>query len=139
MATRPLPIPTELTEPYWRAAAEGRLVIQHCRGCGRWIHFPEPRCADCGSEDLGWDEVSGRGTVATFSVIHRSFVAGFDGEPYVIAWIDLPEQPGLRLFGNVTGCAPDAVRIGQPVEAWFERRGEMAMPNFRIIERGEQG
>jgi uncharacterized OB-fold protein len=139
MASRPLPVPTELTEPYWRAAAEGRLVIQHCRDCDRWIHFPERQCADCGSDDLGWDQVSGRGTVATFSVVHRSFVAGFDGEPYVIAWIDLPEQPGLRVFGNITGCTPDAVRIGLPVELWFERRGEMAMPNFKIMERGEQG
>lgn len=138
MVAKPLPEPTDLTAPYWRAAAEGRLVLQHCRGCGRWIHFPEPRCAMCGSDQFDWDAVSGRGTVATFSVIHRSFVAGFDGEPYVIAWIDLPEQPGLRVFGNVTGCAPDAVRIGTPVEVWFEPRGDMAMPNFRTIERGER-
>lgn len=139
MADKPLPQMTDLTAPYWRAAAEGRLAIQHCRGCDRYIHFPEPRCAECGSQDFGWDEVSGRGTVATFSVVHRSFVAGFDGAPYVIAWIDLPEQPGLRVFGNITGCAPDAVRIGMPVELWFERRGDVAMPNFKVTERGEQG
>ncbi len=139
MADKPLPITTELTEPYWRAAAQGRLAIQHCRGCGRWIHFPELQCADCGSLDLGWDVVEGRGTVATFSVVHRSFVTGFDEAPYVIAWIDLPERPGLRLFGNISGCAPEAVRIGMPVELWFEQRGEMKMPNFRAIDKGKQG
>lgn len=138
MVARPEPIVTPLTEPYWRAASEGRLVIQHCRSCARWIHFPEPRCAACGSVDLGWDTVAGGGTVATFSIIHRSFVAGFDDAPYVIAWIDLPEQAGLRVFGNITGCAAEEVRIGMPVELWFEQRGEMMLPNFRSIKRGDK-
>lgn len=137
MPGKPLPSPTPLTEPYWRAAAEGRLALQHCRGCGRWIHFPERRCAACGSRDLGWDTVSGRGRVATFSIVHRSFVPGFEGAPYVIAWIDLPEQSGLRVFGNVVGCPVDEVRIGMPVELWFEQRGDVAMPNFKAMAQGE--
>lgn len=134
-----MPVATALTDAYWRAAAEGKLAIQHCRGCARWIHFPERCCAACGSNDLGWDDVSGRGFIATFSVIHRSFVAGFEAEPYVIAWIDLPEQKGLRVFGNVVGCAPDGVRIGMAVELWFEQRGDIAMPNFKITETGDRG
>lgn len=139
VASKPAPVPTALTEPYWRAAADGRLAIQHCRRCARWIHFPERACAACGSDDLGWDEVSGHGTIATFSIVHRSFVPGFEGDPYVIAWIDLPEQAGLRAFGNVSGCAPEAVRIGMAVEVWFEARGEFAMPNFRVIQTGDRG
>jgi len=90
-----------------------------------------PRCAGCGSDIIAFEPVSGRGTVETFTVVHRSFLPGFGDEPYVLAWIALPEQPGLRVFGNITGCAPEVVRIGMPVTLWFEARSDFALPNFR--------
>jgi uncharacterized OB-fold protein len=123
---------TALTQPYWDAAARGQLALQRCNACRRWIHFPEPTCPTCGSDDLTFEPVSGEGTVETFSVIHKSFVAEFAGRaPYVIAWIALPEQAGLRVFGNVTGCPPDDVTIGMAVEVWFETRDGHVLPNFK--------
>lgn len=123
---------SELGQPYWDGAARGELVIQRCCDCGRWIHFPEPACPSCGSGRLDFAPVSGDGTVETFSVIYRSFVADFAGRtPYVIAWIGLPEQAGLRVFANVTGCEPSEVAIGMPVEVCFEQRDGRAVPNFR--------
>jgi uncharacterized protein len=123
---------TALSQPYRDAAAQGQLTIQRCRACRRWIHFPEGACPACGCADLGFEPVSGQGKVETFSVIHKSFVPAFQGrEPYVIAWIALPEQPGLRVFGNVIGPADD-VSIGMDVEVFFEARdGEAARPNFK--------
>ncbi|HLG88928.1 MAG TPA: OB-fold domain-containing protein [Alphaproteobacteria bacterium] len=136
MSTPTIPI-TPLTQPYWEAAARGVLAIQRCRSCRRWIHFPEPSCPNCGSADLDFEPVSGKGKVETFSVIHKSFVESFaDRVPYVIAWIALEEQPGLRAFGNVAGCAPDEVAIGMPVEVFFETRDGAAMPNFRKADQG---
>ena len=35
MPEKPVPHPTELSQPYWDAAAEGRLVIQRCAEIGR--------------------------------------------------------------------------------------------------------
>jgi uncharacterized OB-fold protein len=120
------------TESYRHGAAKGALVLQRCANCSRWIHFPEPTCPSCAATDFTYEPVSGQGTVETFSVIHRSFVSEFAGRtPYVIAWIGLPEQPGLRVFGNVTGCAPEEVTIGMPVEVWFEERDGRTLPNFR--------
>ncbi len=131
--TTALSIPiTKLTRPYWDAAARSELAIQRCLACRCWIHFPEPRCPRCGAADLAFEPVSGRGHVETFSIIYKSFVPAFaDRVPYAIAWIGLVEQQGLRVFGNVTGCAPGAIRVGMPVEVWFETRDGMAIPNFR--------
>jgi uncharacterized OB-fold protein len=125
---------TPLTEPYWRAAAEGRLAIQYCEWCGRYIHLPVPACPRCHRGGLEFRPVSGRGRVYTYAVVHRAFVPGFAADvPYVIAWIELEEQAGLRVFGNVTGGDPARVRIGTEVEAYFpERPGFGAMPNFRV-------
>jgi uncharacterized OB-fold protein len=123
---------TALFQPYWDAAARGELAIQRCRACRHWIHFPEAACPACASADLAFEPVSGQGKVETFSVIHKSFVPEFQGrEPYIIAWIALPEQPGLRVFGNIVG-APEDVSIGMAVEVCFEARdGHGALPNFK--------
>ncbi|HEY8524645.1 MAG TPA: OB-fold domain-containing protein [Acidimicrobiales bacterium] len=131
---RAAPAVTPLTEPYWAAAAEGTLALQHCGACERFVHFPASSCPTCGRGDgLSFEPVSGRGVVYTYSVVHRTFAPGFDDRvPYVIAWIDVPEQPGLRVFGNVLDCDPDDVRIGMPVEVCFETiEGFGPVPNFR--------
>ncbi len=133
MSRRPAPSPTPLTAPYWEACGRGELAIQRCAGCARFIHFPEPVCPHCHSAELAFEAVSGRGAVHTFSVVHRSFAPGYaDDTPYVIAWIDLVEQAGLRAFGNVLGTTD--LHIGLPVEVCFEDRpGFGAIPQFRPV------
>jgi len=132
-SVRVAPAPTPLTAPYWAACQRRELALQRCRGCGTFVHFPEPTCPSCHRDELAFEPVSGRGTVHTFTVVHRSFAPGYgDRTPYVLAWIDLAEQPGLRAFGNVLGCPPDEVRIGLPVEVCFEELpGFGLVPNFR--------
>ena len=131
---RSRPVVTALTEPYWRAAQDHRFVLQHCRACGTFTHFPADACAGCGdASQLEWREVSGAGRVYTFSIIHRSTVPGFQA-PYVIAWVDLSEGP--RVFGGVEGCAPEDVTIDMPVHVVFEERpGFGRIPTFAVVRR----
>jgi uncharacterized OB-fold protein len=130
---KPVPQPSELAAPYWEAAREGRLEIQRCRACRRWVHFPDVRCPSCGATELGFEPVQGHGVVGTFTVVHRSFVPGFAGEvPYAVGWVDLDEQPGLRVFADLVEVDPDDVRIGMPVGVTFtERAGWGLVPSFR--------
>jgi uncharacterized OB-fold protein len=129
----PLPVPGPLTAPYWEACRRGELAIQRCARCGRFVHFPQPRCPYCDGTRLGYTPVSGDATVHTFSVIHRAFSPWFAARtPYVIAWAELAEQPGLRAFGNVVGCRPQDVNIGMPVRTCFaELPGFGPVPQFR--------
>ena len=130
---KPAPIINTLTEPYWRAADRGELVLQRCQTCRHWIHFPEPRCPQCGGKTLDFEPVSGTGEIESFSVIHRSFVAGFSQAAYVIAWIALPEQKGLRLMANIIHSAIDQLAIGQKVTLCFEQRGDFGrLPQFTV-------
>jgi uncharacterized OB-fold protein len=126
---RPLPVPSPLTEPYWAACRRGELAIQRCGGCGRYVHFPESTCPFCGGIDLSYETVSGRGTIHTFTVVHRSFLPGFT-PPYVVAWIDLDE--GVRVFGDLVDCAAEDVAIGLPVRVCFEElEGFGPVPRWR--------
>jgi len=131
---KPIPEPSELASPYWEAARAGRLEIQRCRTCHRWIHFPDVRCPWCGATELAFEPVSGHGVVSTFTLVHRTFVAGFDDEvPYAVGWIDLVEQEGLRVFADLVDIAAAAdVGIGLEVEVTFtERAGWGLIPSFR--------
>jgi uncharacterized OB-fold protein len=38
----------------------------------------------------------------------------------VIAWIELSEQPGLRILSNVVGCQPANVEAGMRVQVEFQ-------------------
>ncbi|MEU8103385.1 Zn-ribbon domain-containing OB-fold protein [Nonomuraea muscovyensis] len=106
------------TSAYWAACRRGELVVQLCTACARRVHLPETDCPWCAGGPLVFEPVSGEGVVHTFTVVHRSFAPGYQGrEPYVLAWVDLPE--GARAFGQVVGCAPDEVRIGMPVRVTF--------------------
>jgi hypothetical protein len=131
---RAIPQPDEMTAPYWEACSRGSYELQRCRSCRRFVHFPEPECPTCHSIDLGFEPASGLGQVETFTVVHRTVAPGFaERPPYVIAWVALEDQAGLRAFGNVCGCEPDDVVIGLPVKVVFEDLpGFGAIPNFAV-------
>ena len=131
---RVAPAVSGLTEGYWRAAQHQQLAIQRCGACRRFVHFPEWRCPFCRRRELEFEQVSGRGRVHTFTIVHRTAAPGFaDRIPYVLAWVELAEQPGLRAFGNVAGVPPQEVSIGLPVRVCFEEiSGFGLVPNFAL-------
>ena len=126
----------ETAAPYWSAAAAGRLEIQRCRSCTRWIHFPALSCPGCGSAELGFERVSGVGVVDTFTVVHRAFAPEVVGDvPYAVGFVELAEQPGLRVFADFVGVSPSDVHIGLPVVVTFTDRDPWGpVPSFRPQE-----
>ncbi len=125
-----------ITEPYWRAALEHRLVVQHCATCGHYQFYPRPFCLSCGSDAVSWKDVTGRGTVYSKTRIWLQVLADLE-PPYVLAIVELEEGP--RLTTRLVG---DDVPIGGTVElAWLERPGKPPLPAFRsrptVIADGE--
>src|SRR5690606_33702223 len=115
----PVPVPTSETQPFWNAAAEGRLVYQRCVACARAQFPPRSRCAICGSKELAWLESRGLGVIHSFTVVHRAPTQAFkSATPYVIALVDLDD--GFRMMMNVRGCDPNAVAIGARIRVVFE-------------------
>ncbi len=127
---KPAPMPDEWSRPYWVAAREGRLVMQRCRSCGRAQYPPDMLCRWCQADSFEYTEVNGRGTIYTFGVYTRSFVPAFEA-PYVLALVDLDDEPDVRLLCNIVEARIEDVRVGLPVEVVFEARGEWAVPQFR--------
>jgi uncharacterized OB-fold protein len=127
----PAPMADALTLPWWQAAAEHRLVVQRCTACGHTRLPPAPLCASCRSTDAEWQEISGRGEVYTYTIVHRPIAA--DQElPYVIAVIALEGSGGLRMISNIVGIDASEVAIGMPLElVWEDMSEDLSIPRFR--------
>jgi uncharacterized OB-fold protein len=114
---RPRPQPDALSEEFWAAAREGRLLIQRCAGCGVHQWYPRAVCVRCGGEPT-WVEAGGRGVVHTFTIVHRSTNPEFAPDtPYVFAIVALEE--GVRMTTRIVDVPLEDVRCDLPVRVVF--------------------
>lgn len=118
---RPAPTPDEME--FWRSGADGQLRVQRCHSCRRWQHPPNPVCHQCLSRDVGFEPVSGTGTVYSVTINHQPWLPHLS-EPYAVIVVELDEQPGLRFLSRVVGTAVADVVIGLPVRVVFEPLGD---------------
>jgi uncharacterized protein len=133
---RPLPVADQDSEAYWEAARRGELLVQRCDACGAHQLYPRALCITCGADAPGWIVASGRGTVYSYTVNHRSPGRwASDRTPYVVALVDLEEGP--RMMANID-ADPAEVEIGRPVVAWFEEIAPgVVLPQFRLAEAAD--
>jgi uncharacterized protein len=134
-----VPLPagaSEITKPFWEAAARGKLVRPVCEDCGTNFFVPQLACPRCHGESWNYHDSTGRGTISTFTIVYRAPTADHE-PPYVVAVVDLDE--GWYMMSNVIRCTPESVRIGQRVEVDFHRRLDgVVLPMFRPIVEGAQ-
>ena len=125
---------TELTAPYWQGCRESELRLQRCADCDQHQFYPRTICSHCGSAELSWDTVSGRGMVASFTIVRRAISNAYEA-PYVVAFIRLEEGPVM--MSTIVGTEPEQVSIGAPVTVDFESWSEdIVMPVFRMTANG---
>ena len=138
------PIPDDSDKAFWDACNEERLVIQHCTACDRLQHPPENACAQCGSRDhLGWKEMSGRGTIYSYAVMHDTNVPLlFSDQPFNVAVISLLDDSGndsgIKLLSHLPGTPVDQVPMDAPVQVVFEttKATGQKVPEFRVVGPG---
>ncbi|MBW0016112.1 MAG: OB-fold domain-containing protein [Mycobacterium sp.] len=129
---RPLPLITDENEFFWTSGADGTLRLQECGSCHALIHPPAPVCRYCRSRDIGVRAVSGRATLAGFTVNQRFSLPGLPA-PYVVAQVAIAEDPRVRLTTNIVECDFERLELGQQVEVVFEQVEDVWLPLFRPI------
>ncbi|MBD3351637.1 MAG: hypothetical protein GF364_09145 [Candidatus Lokiarchaeota archaeon] len=110
---------------YFDFLAKDKLMGSKCKKCGEVFVPPKKICNKCQSTELEWIEFSGKGTLATYSLIHvgaRYFSAqGYRmGKPYCFGVIKLEEGP--RVSAHVVGPSkewefdPANFKVGMPLK-----------------------
>jgi uncharacterized OB-fold protein len=136
------PVPDALDKPYFDALNEDRLVVQNCSdpshgAAGRLQHPPAAACGGCGKGDnLGWKQVSGRGTIYSYGVVYDSPIALLQADqPYNVAVIELEEDPGVKFLSHLPGRPVDDVPIGAKVQVLFEptQATGQKVPEWKVV------
>jgi len=127
----PQPRKTLDAEPYWQGVEENRLMFQRCVQTGRAIFPPrqESPATENGGE-LVWEESAGKGTVYSFSTVHRPPMEVFVSKaPYTIGLIELDE--GYFMFSEIV-APQDEIAIGKSVEVFYDGDNPK-LPFFRLV------
>jgi uncharacterized protein len=129
---RPTPVLTVDNAFYWQGAARGELLVQACGECGKLAHPPSPLCPSCHSRNRTTQEMSGKGRISSFMIVHHPPNPWFE-MPIPVVVIELEEGP--EVVSNVVGMALDAIDIGLEVEVLFAATDDpdVAVPIFRPV------
>ncbi len=93
----------------------GRIVASRCGSCGFTSFPPRADCPRCLAGQFQWVEVSGRGTIVTWTRLHAA-PAGFeDLAPYTIGVVDLDET-GRLLAWVGESIAESEIHAGMRVQ-----------------------
>ena len=125
----PGPIPTRVSRPFWDAAREGRLCLQKCEACARWVFYPRSHCPHCWSPRIAWHEASGKGVLQSYTVIHRPGHPAWNAvAPFTVAIVALQEGP--TMLSLLVDIKQDEIPAGLPLAVQFVRVGDFTLPVF---------
>jgi uncharacterized OB-fold protein len=125
------PITDVVSDPFWQATQAGKLMIQRCPVTGRHQWYPRAHSIYAPGAVPEWVEASGRGTVFSFSTLHRG--NGPIDAPFTCALIMLEE--GVLMLSRLDGIAENEVQVGMPVAVAFSSLPDgIALPIFRRRE-----
>ena len=132
----PAPMVDHHTLPFWEACGEQRLTVQRCSNCGHAQHPPSPICSECRHNEFEQVEISGKGTLYTFTSVHQP-VTYQEKLPFIIAIVELDMTGanctnGVRMMTNIVDAEESELQIGQPVQVAWEKMSDMvSIPRFK--------
>lgn len=129
-----LPVPDEMSAPYWDSCARHELALARCSQCGKFTHPPDVTCPNCHSlkPDFTWETVSGSGTIRSWTVIRHSFLSGFE-LPFLLVDVELDDNSDVRLIGRLVDGADTPIKLGDAVTVTFDDLAPgVAVPAFTL-------
>jgi uncharacterized OB-fold protein len=128
--SKPVPIPTPTTTPFWDALSEHRIRIQYSPSSDSYVFYPRILAPGTLADDLEWREISGAGSLYTFTVSYRAVSPHFaDDVPQILAVVQWDEGP--RFSTEIVNAEPDAIRVGIRVRPVFTDYPEAGVTMLR--------
>src|SRR3989442_14110145 len=112
---------------FWREIqSRYNLIGTKCGSCGKVDFPPRAVCPTCGRRSVGKMErvqLSGKGAVVTYTVIHDAPAQFEMQKTYVMAIIQMNE--GGRLTSQLTDVKPENVKIGMKDQPTCRQPGQV--------------
>jgi uncharacterized OB-fold protein len=138
---------------FYAHARAHKLVVRKCKACGLMRYPPTHACPWCMDLGWSWQELSGKGTIHSYEIVHHAIQPGFkELTPYPVVLVELDEQrgqptpdEGIRIIANLvkSDLTPEdeaKVAIGRRVRVVFQDLADhMALPQFTLSGEPDEG
>ncbi|MSQ61490.1 MAG: hypothetical protein EXR43_02780 [Dehalococcoidia bacterium] len=118
-------------DTFWQYCNQGELRLQSCSRCNRTFWPPMPVCDTCGTFDLEWKPLSGRGKVVSFCTFERQY---YDELPPPVDCIVVKLEEGPQFLSNPQGFTWKDISFELPVKLTFidceDAAGPFKLPVF---------
>lgn len=130
---RPIPQMAPENTPFYEGLKAGQFLVPKCQSCGNYNWTPYPACRTCQSLDQKWVEVSGKGQLYTYTMIHKGPKTFMDEGPYVEAFMKLDEEPrALLVHGNLVGIEEKDITLGMRLKISYFTIPGYDIPFYRF-------
>lgn len=128
----PRSLQTPQDSEFWSWCDKGELRIQRCADCGHMAFPPVQPCEACGSENLEWEKLSGRGKLVSWCTIERDYYQGAIPIPWDNIVVELEEGP--YFISNPKGFTNSEAEYCMDVQVAFldceDEHGAYKLPVF---------
>jgi len=101
---------------------QGKVMGTRCRACGLKFFPPRADCCKSLASDMDWFEVTGVGTLSSYSTLSYAPVGFGQDLPYTIAVMDYGEY---KVFGRIDKSIPvEALAVGMKLKTTACRLAE---------------
>jgi uncharacterized OB-fold protein len=119
---KPMPVPSPTTQPFWDGLRQHKVLLQYSPSTDKWVFYPRVLAPRTLSDDLEWRQVSGAGTLYSYTVARRPTAPPWaDSVPQLLAIVELDEGP--RLSTELVNVEPEKIKIGMRVRPVFADGG----------------
>lgn len=129
--SRPLPLPTPTSAPFWDGLRRHEIWIQFSPSAGRYVFYPRVLAPGTLADDLEWRRISGAATLVSFAVAQRPVAPQFAvAVPHLLAVVQWREGP--RLATELVGVDADELRVGMPVTPVFTDLPDVTLLHYTV-------
>ena len=93
---------------------DNKVMGTRCKDCGIAFFPPRADCHQCLASNMEWFEVSGKGTLVTYSRLQYAPIGFEQDVPYCIALLDYGDY---KVFGRISSDLPeDEIQVGMEMQ-----------------------
>jgi uncharacterized OB-fold protein len=116
--TPPMPVKTPVSAPFWDALTQHRIRIQYSPSLQQYVFYPRILAPGTLADDLEWREISGEGTLYTFTIARKPVSPHFaNSVPQLLAVVRWDEGPHVST--EMVNIDPADLQIGMRVRPVF--------------------
>ena len=118
---------------FFKELKENKKILgSRCTKCKKVYIPPREYCPEC-FEKTDWKELSDKGTVQTFTVVHYTFPHQPLKPPYVLGIVKL-DGADTGISHLIGGVDFDKIKVGMRVQAVWEDKREGKMQDIRYFK-----